>query len=601
MAVEDKYRPVSLHEGAFASPAKCLLTLWCFAALLALYTAADVHAWLATRKGAGELGRRTGEAILAAGEATSVVAAREVFESHFDVVRNPPRLFAAPAEPTEEEPAVAEAPEPGHGAGVLPGDGSPRRILLAGASSIEFNFGIELERCLESYVGVEVRREGALGTGLARPQDLDWFVELARLQQEYRPDLVLGQLGGNDCTSAWEPRSGKRWYFGTKAWDAEYRRRVGQLVGEVASRGARMGFLGQFAVRRPGNRSCFARVDEATRAGALDAGAWFLSLRPLTLRGSDSVLETVPGPRGTLRKLWTRDDLHLTRAGAEVIAAKVCTQLERRLSLESPDPEKGRVHRFRLDSAARGRKVTWYAVLPRVVPAEGVPVLYLLHGGGGGAEDWMRAQDTLQRLAVEHAIAIVVPDGGEWSWYADGLAPGTAVERWLIRELVPEVERRLPVRKRRGIGGLSMGGHGALSLALRNPGVFASASSMSGVVDLLANPSRRGLVDVLGDPQRHPQRWIEHSARHLVESRPASLSGLSLRLDCGTEDRFLPVNRALHQVLEARGVPHDYEETRGGHDWSYWLARLPGHVAWHAARLRDGAGPAAEPRISSRD
>lgn len=563
------------------SPGRVLAALWPFALLFCLYSATDVHAWLAWDEGSTRLERRIGRAVLAAGRASGLVAARDALEAGLEPWREPPRLLARSVEPADATPATGTAlglPDP------------PRRILVAGASSIEFHFGVALERCLETYAGVEVRRVGKLGTGLARPQDFDWLAGLPKEQAAFSPDLVVGQFGGNDCRPAIDPASGRRWQFDTPEWRQEYGRRVSALVRGVVEGGARMELLGQLAVRRPGNRRCFETVDAATREAAEQAGASFLPLRALTLRagggGEEEVIESITDASGVVRRMWIRDDLHLTRAGATAVAARICPLLERRHGLESPDPAKGRVLRFETASAARGGSVEWYAILPREIPAGGVPALYLLHGGGGSAEDWMTEQESLQRMAVTHGIAVIVPDGGAWSWWIDGLPENSGVESFVIRELIPDAARRLPLNGRRGIAGLSMGGHGALVLAARNPGAFVSASSMSGVVDLLADPTRTGQADALGALPENGARWRERSAQQLLESRPRDFARLALKLSCGDRDRFLGVNRAFHAALEERGIAHEWDETPGGHEWSYWAATLPAHVAWHAERLR---------------
>lgn len=579
--MENKYRPIDpTPRRTVTGPMHVLALAWVFGAMLALYSAEDVHAWLAWDDDATPVERRIGAGVLALGNATGIVHAREAIEAGFEVVRDPPLFLAHAATPPP-------APTPRRVRSTdLPDMGSPRRILLAGASSIEYYFGIELERCLEEFAGIEVRRVGRLGTGLAWPQDLDWPAELAHQQAAFVPDLVLGQFGGNDCRAMVDAKSGVRWPFGTKAWNEEYRRRVEGLASDAIRRGAQVGFLGQFAVQRPRNRRCFKQVDEVTASGAESAGAWFLSLRKLTMAADGSVLETVAGPHGSRERMWIRDDLHLTRAGARLVSAEVCAQLERRLSLVDADPAKGRILRFETASRARGRAIPWYAVMPREIPPEGVPVLYLLHGGGGGVDDWMTAaQEELQRLAVTHGIALVLVDGDPWGWYVDGLAEGTGIETYLIRELVPEVERILPVSTQRGIAGLSMGGHGALILSLRNAGTFASASSMSGVVDLVRHKDRRGLADALGDPAKHGDRWKDRSARQLLDRRPDAAARVALMLTCGDEDRFLEANRDLHSALERMNVPHVYAESPGGHDWRYWTQQLPLHVAWHAKTL----------------
>jgi S-formylglutathione hydrolase FrmB len=114
--------------------------------------------------------------------------------------------------------------------------------------------------------------------------------------------------------------------------------------------------------------------------------------------------------------------------------------------------------------------------------------VYILHGFGGNFGNWLRRVPELEELADEHKFILVFPDGGLSSWYLDSpIDTAMMYETYMIDELVPAVDksyRTQPDNKHRAITGLSMGGHGALYLSLRNPEVFGAGGSMSGGVDL---------------------------------------------------------------------------------------------------------------------
>lgn len=243
-------------------------------------------------------------------------------------------------------------------------------------------------------------------------------------------------------------------------------------------------------------------------------------------------------------------------------------------------------------SAARGEEVRFWAYAP-VLPegAAPLPVLYLLHGAGGNHSSWHGPRrELLLELAVQHQLVIVAPDGRPYGWYLDSpVDPTSRIETWLIQELIPHVERSgLPVAPgRRAIAGLSMGGHGALVLALRNPDTFTSASSMSGIVDPLRHPRQWGLPDVLGElgPTSRPD-WERHSAMHLLGAPGATPPPGGILLTVGSSDgAAVAENRDLHDALQATGVQHGWQESDGGHDWRYWRRVLPDHVAFHARAL----------------
>ena len=137
-------------------------------------------------------------------------------------------------------------------------------------------------------------------------------------------------------------------------------------------------------------------------------------------------------------------------------------------------------------------------------------------------------------------------------------------ESYIIEELVPQIDgdyRTTADVTNRAITGLSMGGHGALYLALRNPQTFRIAGSMSGGVDLRPFTESWDLPQRLGKYSTHSQNWEENSA--VVIAEQADPQHYSLIVDCGTEDFFLEVNRALESTLEARGFNYEYSEREG--------------------------------------
>lgn len=138
---------------------------------------------------------------------------------------------------------------------------------------------------------------------------------------------------------------------------------------------------------------------------------------------------------------------------------------------------------------------------------------------------------------------------------------------------------------RAGIAGISMGGHGALTIALEHPERFQAASSVSGVVDLTRAADRPKLVELLGPLQSKRDRWEAKSALQLLERAPERARRLQLRLSCGASDRWIEANRAFHASANQHQVSHDYDEAPAGHEWSYWQKVVPEHVAWHARAL----------------
>lgn len=200
------------------------------------------------------------------------------------------------------------------------------------------------------------------------------------------------------------------------------------------------------------------------------------------------------------------------------------------------------------------------------------PVLYLLHGLYGDHTNWTE-HTRLTALTAHLPLIVVMPEAKD-SWYAGG------TEAFVAHELVDRIDatyRTVPERRARAIAGLSMGGYGALKLALRRPWRYAFAGSLSGAFD-----GPRGLEARFPDfapslsaafgPSDAPSRRDEDV--HLLIPR-AEDPLAALYLDCGLDDPFLDSNRAIARALTARGAHHAVHEVAGAHDWAYWDARLP--------------------------
>lgn len=239
----------------------------------------------------------------------------------------------------------------------------------------------------------------------------------------------------------------------------------------------------------------------------------------------------------------------------------------------------------RMNSSALGGETEYVVALPDPLAAgRKYPVLYLLHGAQGNSRDWTARTNAVQIFDRQDLI-VVMPDGGQFGWYTDSSESGQPdYETFVISELIEDVEKRFPVRvdaEGRAIAGLSMGGHGALSLAAKHPNKFGSASSMSGILHLQNHPGKWELDSRFGELEKSSEAWEAASVHSLVD-RFASAS-VALLFDTGTEDATGCVrdNRQVHERLTNRAIEHTYREYPGGHTWEYWEARLPEHVKFH--------------------
>ncbi len=241
-------------------------------------------------------------------------------------------------------------------------------------------------------------------------------------------------------------------------------------------------------------------------------------------------------------------------------------------------------------SNALGREASYYAYVPvDAVEGEVFPVLLILHGAWGNYADWYN-NTALRDLVKQHRMILVLPDGGEFGWYLDSpLMPESQYESYVMKDLLSDVAARFPVHPTaRGIMGLSMGGHGAMILATRNPGVFGSVSSLSGILKLTNHGGKWELDQRLGTIEEHPGRWEAHS----VWDQAAVFKGTATRIlfDCGVEDTgtgAIRDNRLLHERFMGLGIPHTWREHAGTHTWDYWGDHLNEHLVFHQAAMID--------------
>lgn len=248
----------------------------------------------------------------------------------------------------------------------------------------------------------------------------------------------------------------------------------------------------------------------------------------------------------------------------------------------------GKIDTVSVDSPSMHKAINCLIVVPdkhAMAPAEQFSVIYLLHGFGGNQRDWIGNVPELTTYADRYNVIIVCPDGQN-SWYLDSpVKPTVRFETFMTAELLPYVDSHYhtqPDRQHRAITGLSMGGHGALYLAMRHRDLYAQAGSLSGGVDFRPFPKNWELRDLLGDADANPEAW---TANTVITATDAIQNGeLRLLVDCGTSDFFYDVNKALHQKLLQRNIAHDYVERPGAHTWDYWR----NNVEYHLLFFRNG-------------
>ena len=212
-------------------------------------------------------------------------------------------------------------------------------------------------------------------------------------------------------------------------------------------------------------------------------------------------------------------------------------------------------------------------------------VFYLLHGLSDDDTIWMR-RTSIERYVEGLPLVVVIPDGGR-GWYTNAVI-GYDYEDDLLKDVVGLVDRTFPVkaeRSGRAIGGLSMGGYGAVKIGLKHHEMFASVNSHSGALAILRGPFDNDSFGVelsrifgktVGGGPEDPFSIVEKLDHGRI---PA------LRIDCGKGDFLIDQNRSFHRHLESMRIAHEYEEFVGVHNWEYWDLHVQEAIAFHARNL----------------
>ncbi|RYF07073.1 MAG: S-formylglutathione hydrolase [Comamonadaceae bacterium] len=249
---------------------------------------------------------------------------------------------------------------------------------------------------------------------------------------------------------------------------------------------------------------------------------------------------------------------------------------------------------------------------PNAVAGDKVPALLYLAGLTCTEETFM-VKAGAQRLAAELGLALIAPDtsprgepaeaveGAKASWdfgigagfYLDATQEPWRthwrMESYLIDELLPLIAKHLPVDAQRlGIFGHSMGGHGALTLAMRHPGVFRSLSAFAPICAPTQCPwGEKAFTGYLGADR---STWIEHDATALMQHQPIAPYPGGILIDQGMADKFLHEKQLLPDAFEAAcaaiGQPLDLRR-QPGYDHGYYFIQsfIDDHLRHHAKHL----------------
>lgn len=219
---------------------------------------------------------------------------------------------------------------------------------------------------------------------------------------------------------------------------------------------------------------------------------------------------------------------------------------------------------------------------------EKYPVLYLLHGFSGDESDWMR-YSRIECYAQTKNIAVIMPDA--YNSFYENTPCGAAYADYITQELPVAMEAVFPIssrREHRFIAGLSMGGSGALRLALQNPEKYAAAASLSGAMHPRKSRSS-------GRSAARNNQWREFAYGENFKNFVPEVSDIKVLLDeklaqkvelpriyqcCGTEDFVYEDNLSFRNFALSRGVDLTWEEGPGAHNFDFWDSYIRRIMDW---------------------
>jgi len=262
----------------------------------------------------------------------------------------------------------------------------------------------------------------------------------------------------------------------------------------------------------------------------------------------------------------------------------------------SPTPRrtlgKGRVDKGTFRSSALSRTLPYMVYLPPGYDASTAaryPTAYVLHGGSGLNTEWVDygLLDVADRLMGSGEIPpfiIVLPQGDQEYWVDHVIDKSTGAngEKWgtyTAREVVPTMDSRyrtIATQAGRAIGGLSMGGHGSMQLALNFPGIWSAIAATS--------PSLRPE----GDAPTYLGFGVEFAARDplsLIKAKPELARQYTWWLDAARTDPWLRPATAIHETLTTLGIPHEWSTPPGDHSAAYWSRQVEDYLRFYASVL----------------
>jgi S-formylglutathione hydrolase FrmB len=218
-------------------------------------------------------------------------------------------------------------------------------------------------------------------------------------------------------------------------------------------------------------------------------------------------------------------------------------------------------------------------------PTNNYPLVILLHGWSGNYLQWNSILE-LQDYANAYNFIIACPDGFYDSWYLNNpQKPQLQFEDFFWNDFIVYLTNNYSVDSTNiFISGLSMGGHGAMTLFLKNPDFFKSAGSTSGILDLTFFPDRWSIKNGIGSIITYPDIWKQSSAFFLLDSLKNKEK--KIIVDCGIEDFAYQVNLNFVKKCYDLGLNVNFLSLPGAHNREHWKYMLPKHFEFFYNQIK---------------
>ena len=217
--------------------------------------------------------------------------------------------------------------------------------------------------------------------------------------------------------------------------------------------------------------------------------------------------------------------------------------------------------------------------------------LYLLHGILGNYTDWVSGTRIL-RFAEENDLVVVMPSGDN-AFYVDQPKAQNYYGEFIGKELVELTRRMFPLSRNREdtfIGGLSMGGYGAIRNGLKYHDTFGNIIALSAALVIEEMPTRSNDKPLFFENRDYAEHYFgnleellesDRNPKYLMKQLKAlGVSIPQIYMACGTEDFLLGVNRDFASFLKEEKLALTYEEGPGAHEWDFWDTYIKKAIEW---------------------